>query len=96
MEETSVADGPPPKPGLLSNHVSGSHGVPALGELGCTRVELRGPTQIEIIGSEEVEESGLVWGRRERAGFVELSFVTCPAQASDNLIRQRTMAAVSL
>ena len=39
LEETLVADGPSPEPGLLSNHVGGSHGVPALGELGCKFVD---------------------------------------------------------
>jgi hypothetical protein len=34
MEETLVADGSSPEPGLLLNHVCGSHDVPVLGEFG--------------------------------------------------------------
>ena len=33
LEETPIADGPSPEPGLLSNHVYGSHWVPALGDV---------------------------------------------------------------
>lgn len=68
MSEAHAADGSSPSSSLLSNHVDGPHGVPALGELGGEGVEFGSPICLEVLGGQDAKESRLVWGESQERG----------------------------